>query len=673
MLPEIAEGEKNLQDTEAILVKLNDYIVEMRQANLGFLGFAKRIKAEFQAGILESVITSARDSGNVASFLDISGDLSGVEERLDKMILELRDLKKKTVQDTVKSTKSVDGLKKFLSTDDSQDDRKEAKKEERESAIREEERRERINFFEKAFTSVKSEFVKTTEAAPQVNSILDRLIGGAGFLLAPELIGLKVASKAFKAATSGLKFGAGLLARFPTFAALGASVLAGVFDAVEGSIKSIDWNVSGLIGGITGFLTGTDSVVRSQMLTSFSTYGNVLKWAGLGAGIGSVFPVIGTIVGGILGAMVGVLMTVLGPEKVSRFIQNTFDTFGKITDTIFGTDFFYNEKELQDRVNSTKSYIDDQNKSFLENFDRIRALEIQILHAKKSGDLDLVASLEGQKLALEERNAQLSENINASSSKLSELLQAQENANKTYLERLKDVPVIGDVIKAVEYSYTWVVDTYTKIISFLEGTLNWASMKLDEGFAYVEKLKQDTLKGIEEYYSNAVSLTNIIMTKIDEVINSFVEMIGKIIDQTKEFILSIPEKTKSFITGSLDRLYDNIFGTSTSATSVQEMENATQSLFFSNSLEPQKQSFDSTQKPLNIKNEMDKKVFVKTFETLDKSMVEIQKSNEQRMVEYLSKVGMNVNTVNAPTSISSSKQIFSTPSSTDTSGVIMRR
>jgi GH24 family phage-related lysozyme (muramidase) len=140
-----------------------------------------------------------------------------------------------------------------------------------------------------------------------------KLLGVGGGSVMPAMA--KTAVSGIKNITPGLKgasAGGGSVVGM-----LGGSILALAIDAVLGVFKSSEWNVSKGSGAVGGLMGGS---INDQML---NTFGQMGKWALVGATAGSVVPGVGTLAGGILGAAFGGIMGMIGGQKIADFAERT--------------------------------------------------------------------------------------------------------------------------------------------------------------------------------------------------------------------------------------------------------------------------------------------------------------------------------------------------------------
>ena len=99
------------------------------------------------------------------------------------------------------------------------------------------------------------------------------------------------------------------------FAAIAGGILWGVIDAIQGVAKAQDWGVSKISAAIGGFFGGAGNDQIKRM------FGNMGKFALIGAAIGSIVPVIGTLTGGLVGAAIGGILGFIGGEKIAKGID----------------------------------------------------------------------------------------------------------------------------------------------------------------------------------------------------------------------------------------------------------------------------------------------------------------------------------------------------------------
>ena len=112
---------------------------------------------------------------------------------------------------------------------------------------------------------------------------------------------------------------AGILGKVLPIAAIAASLIWAVVDAVAGIAMADEWGVSEVSAGIGGFLGGTGSGWEGA-------FANAGKWALMGLGVGFLAggPV-GAIIGGLIGAAVGGILGFIGGENLAK----GFDAIGQ--------------------------------------------------------------------------------------------------------------------------------------------------------------------------------------------------------------------------------------------------------------------------------------------------------------------------------------------------------
>lgn len=98
---------------------------------------------------------------------------------------------------------------------------------------------------------------------------------------------------------------------------LAGGIIWAAVDGIRGLFKAQDWGVSSIAGFLGGLLGGT---LNNSILNVF---GNMGKWALIGATAGSVLPGVGTILGGLFGAALGGILGYFGGETIAKFIDDS--------------------------------------------------------------------------------------------------------------------------------------------------------------------------------------------------------------------------------------------------------------------------------------------------------------------------------------------------------------
>lgn len=192
---------------------------------------------------------------------------------------------------------------------------------------------------EKAFKKDR-EKEKDKDGVRAPTSPIAKIFGGLGNVFAPLvdsldefflfLFGTKLLGRGASAAGGAAK-GAGLLGKLGGLAkTLGkASVVVGVLvDGINGLFNAETFGVSKLSAVIGTILGGS---FENKIINSFAQAG---QFALIGAGLASIGGPIGIVAGGAIGAVIGTIMGVIGPEKISKFVDSiggfVADSFSQI-------------------------------------------------------------------------------------------------------------------------------------------------------------------------------------------------------------------------------------------------------------------------------------------------------------------------------------------------------
>lgn len=375
----------NEKNARAYILALNDYMKSLRYADMNFFKFRwQAAKTEFKTTILEGLIDIAKATG--VNFLHGRDDQFREEA--------------KALQELVKLTKDNTKVQAEAAAD---------------AADRAEEDRREGNTPGSMYHAMLKFFKENSERGEKVKNKLGMGNFSLFDLLDPNSargVALGWVDKITLPLTTALATIAiqalGLLATGATPIAGGVAI--GVFDALNAGLKSIDWGINKMPAMIAGFLAGSDRIVLGNLLTSVGTYKNVAKWALIGAGIGSFFPVVGTLVGGLIGAVVGLILTAIGPEKIGKFIQRFTDNIKKLTDAVFGTDYFTVD-DMKDRIASLQKSTEEHKKEIAQNLERIGVLRNELRAAEASGDTVKAEALRKEIANLEAINADIQSDI----------------------------------------------------------------------------------------------------------------------------------------------------------------------------------------------------------------------------------------------------------------------
>lgn len=500
---------RNAQELERVLVKLNSYIEELRVSSLGFFTKTYRIMAaEFKAGAIEGILDVVGETGRFDALAGLGGDLEGVEDRLDELIDEVKDNNEK--------------------------ERIQRRKQE----VLDEETRRESDHKEKV-KKEKTQKVKTKSfGMDNVQGFLDSVFSNAALLFTPQLLGALVLTKISTSFLGFvgklLTFTIGTIMRAPGITGLAGAIVVGAMDSVDAAVKQLDWNVGGLVARITGFMVGTDNTIKSQFLTSLSTYKTVGKWAAIGAGVGSLFPVVGTLLGGLIGAGIGLMLAWFGPERISRFINAVTEEFQKFSDVLFGTDFYLNPEVLKEKIDKTKAHIDVQNKELNDNISKIQSLEEDLQAARRQGNQDLIDSISSNIQALKDRNESIRDNISAANGRIEELKQDMELEQQTYLSRIADYFGFTDLFNYIENSLKNTLDARLQTFKNLFETVDAIIPDREEVF----KMLADFATGIVD------SMTQTFKDLFTNIKDFFVEDLPKMFNDV--IYNAMPDMVKEF-------------------------------------------------------------------------------------------------------------------------------
>jgi hypothetical protein len=135
--------------------------------------------------------------------------------------------------------------------------------------------------------------------------------GDVGKGVMGSLMGAVLANSGIKVPSfvSSIASSAGALAPVVMIA---GGILWGAMDGIKAILKADEWGTSKVSAFLGGFFSGE------------TMFGNMGKWALMGAGIGLVGGPIGMVAGGVIGAVAGAVLNWIGPEKVAQ----TFDKIG---------------------------------------------------------------------------------------------------------------------------------------------------------------------------------------------------------------------------------------------------------------------------------------------------------------------------------------------------------
>lgn len=453
MLPKV-NNENNSEIAEEVLSAIGDYISEVRGSATGsFMGTLELWSKEVKAGVLEGMVEVSKDLNDFYIFEGIGVSLKDIADTLHSLIDDLRDQR-----EDEKIQKQKDHF-------DNVENERESEKTKKISG--------------KSGKNI-------SKLKHGVGDFMSSIFSSMALLLTPSMLGASVLSKISSSFASFMKktmsLGFSTILKFPGLTGLLGGVVSGVMDAMESTVKAIDWNVTGAVAAITGFMVGSDRTIRGNFLSSLSTWATVAKWAGIGAGLGSVFPVVGTLIGGALGAGVGLILEWFGPERISRFLTAVKEEFGKFSDVFFGTNFYLDTASLETKISDTNDYISKQVTEYEENLKKLSDVDAKLALARKNGNESLVSQLEDQKIELESNNEILLENINASKSRISELKADAEMANMTYLERIGEYLGLSDVSEWLGEKYEIVKN---KISDTFDGLVDFFVEWIDDLYKYL--------------------------------------------------------------------------------------------------------------------------------------------------------------------------------------------